>query len=195
MSLEINVYCKKLTDDLMPKIVKRLTEYDMIVEVHPDVMFTSYTGFCPFKFQLTNPPVEILREKVLVSGFELYIEDFDLATAKEDLKPKLGFWDKLIGKKQPEIAFASPEIEKRLEDCRKVVSFVWHASDSFELRFVSLVSAILTELTNGLCTYPADDIWYENKDIVDEFYKEVCDYEKSLSEKELEYHEFDEWRE
>ena len=65
--------------------------------------------------------------------------------------------------------------------------------DSFELRFVSMVSAILTELTNGVCTYPADDIWYENKNIVEEFYKEVCDYEKSLSEEELEYHEFDGW--
>ncbi|MFV0584771.1 MAG: hypothetical protein ACK5N4_22380 [Parabacteroides gordonii] len=193
MSLDISVYCKELTDDLMPKIVKRLNDYDMIVEVHPDVMFTNQTGFCPFKFQLTNPPAEILRGKVLVSGFELYVDDFDLAIAKEELKPKLGFWDKLLGKKQPEIAFATPDIETRLKDCRKVVSFVWHMGDSFELRFVSMVSAILTELTNGVCTYPADDIWYENKNIVEEFYKEVCDYEKSLSEKELEFHEFDGW--
>lgn len=193
MSLEINVYCKELTDDLMPKIVKRLNNYDMIVEVHPEVMFTSHTGFCPFKFQFTNPPAEILRGKVLVSGFELYTGNFDLVIAKEDLKPKLSLWDKLLGKKQPEIAFATPEIEKRLEDCKKVISFVWHACDSFELRFVSLVSAILTELTNGVCTYPADDIWYENKNLVDKFYKEVCDYEKSLSEEDLEYHEFDKW--
>lgn len=84
MSLDISVYCKELTDDLMPKIVKRLNDYDMIVEVHPDVMFTNQTGFCPFKFQLTNPPAEILRGKVLVSGFELYVDDFDLAIAKEE---------------------------------------------------------------------------------------------------------------
>lgn len=194
MSLEINVYCKELTDDLLPKIVKRLNDYDMIVEVHPDVVLTSQTGFCPFKFQLTNPPAGILKGKILKSGFELYVEDFDLAVAKEELKPKLGFWDRLWGKKeQPQIPFASPEIEKRLEDCRKVVSFVWHAGDSFELRFAALTSAILSELTNGVCTYPADDIWYDNKNIVDEAYEEICDYEKSFNESELEFHEFDEW--
>ena len=193
MSLDINVYCKELSDDLIPKIVKRLNDYEMLVEVHPEFSFSEQTGFVPFKFRLTNPNFDILKDKELKSGFELYIDDFDLETAKERLKPKPGFWDKLIGKKQTEIAFASTEIENRLVDCKKVVSFVWHADDSFELRFASLSSAILTELTNGVCTYPADDIWYDNKNIVDQAFQEIKEYEKTIKEKDLIFWTFDQW--
>jgi hypothetical protein len=56
-----------------------------------------------------------------------------------------------------------------------------------------MTSAILTELTNGVCCYPADDIWYDNKNIVEEAFKEATDYEKSVNEKDFEFHEFDEW--
>lgn len=193
MSLDINVYCKQLSDDLIPKIVKRLNDYEMLVEVHPQFSFSEQTGFLPFKFRLTNPPFDILKDKELKSGFELYVDDFDLQTAKENLKPKLGFLDKLLGKRQLEIQFASTDIENRLIDCKKVVTFVWHAGDSFELRFAYLTSAILTELTNGVCTYPADDIWYDNKNIVDKAFKEIKEYEKTLNEKDLDFMTFDQW--
>ena len=193
MSLDINVYTKMLSDDLIPKIVKRLNDYEMVVEVHPDFSFDGQTGFLPFKFRLTNPHLHILKNKVLISGFELYIADFDLTKAKEELKPKLGFFDKLLGKKQEEIPFASPDIEVRLKECNRVISFVWHSGDSFELRLASLTSAILTELTDGVCTYPADDIWYDNKNIVDEAFKEVKTHEQTLKERDIKFHEFENW--
>ena len=86
-----------------------------------------------------------------MSGFELYIDRFDLAKVKEALSPKEGFFDKLLGKKKNEPPqFAPPEIEQRLKDCTKVTSFVWHAGDSFQFRFAVLTSAVFTELTNGL---------------------------------------------
>ena len=195
MSLDIKVYCKQVSADLVPKIIKRLNNYDMIVEVHPDFKFDEEedNGFLPFRFRLKNPHLSILQDKELKSGFELYLEDFDLNEEKESLKPKLNFFDRLRGKKQEEIAFAPPEIEERLKNCKKVVSFIWHAGDSFEFRFASLTSAILSELTNGVCSYPADDIWYENKNIVDKAFKEANEYERTLSENEIEFHEFDEW--
>ena len=195
MSLDLNVYCKNLSADLVPKIVKRLNDFDMVVEVHPDFKLDqeSDTGFVPFKFRLKNPYFDKLKDIDFKSGFEIYIDDFDLQKAKEDLKPKPSFFDKLLGKKQPDVEFAKPEIEKRLKDCNKVVTFVWHSSDTFELRFASMTSAILTELTNGVCCYPADDIWYENKNIVEEAHKEASEYEKSIKEKDFEFHEFDEW--
>ena len=193
MSLDINVYSKTLSDDLIPKIVKRLNDYEMIVEVHPEFSFDDQTGFLPFKFRLTNPHLDILKNKELSSGFELYIDDFDLIKAKEELKPKLGFFDKLLGKKQQEVPFASPDIEIRLKECKKVTTFVWHSGDSFELRFAALTSAILTELTNGVCTYPADNIWYENKNITDDAYKEVKEYEQTLKSKDIQFQEFEKW--
>ncbi|MBC3542445.1 hypothetical protein ACFSC6_00105 [Rufibacter sediminis] len=193
MSLDIKVYTKNLSDDLIPKIVKRLNDYEMVVEVHPDFSLSDQTGFLPFKFRLKNPHLDILKGKDLKSGFELYIDDFDLLEEKKMLKPKLSFFDKLRGKKEVEIPFATPEIEDKLKDCNKVVSFVWHAGDSFEPRFASLTSAILTELTNGICHYPADDIWYETNGLAAETFKEIMEYEQSKDEKEIEFLEFDEW--
>src|SRR5271156_5375911 len=180
MSLDLNVYCKELSDDLIPKIVRRLNEYEMAVEIHPEFSFKTQTGFLPFKFRLTNPPIETLNNAELVSGVELHISDFNLSTAKQDLKPKLGFFDRLFGKQAPDVPFANPEVEKRLSECKQLVSFIWHAGDSFELRFASLTSAILTELTNGVCSYPADNIWYDYKNIVEEAFAEIEEYEKSL---------------
>jgi hypothetical protein len=194
MSLALKVYCKKVSKDMIPKIMKRLNDFDMVVSVHPDFKFDAEddAGFLPFKFRLTNPPFDILKDKELKSGFELYIDEFDLQTEKENLKPKLSFFDKLLGKKQQEVPYATSDIEARLKDCKIAVSFVWHASDSFELRFASLTSAILTELTNGVCSYE-DETWYENKNIVDNAFKEVIEYEQSLNEADLDFIEFDEW--
>ena len=174
--------------------MKRLNEFDMVVNVHPDFKFDAEedSGFLPFKFRFTNAHFDILKDKELKSGFELYIDEFDLQTEKENLKPKLSFFDKLLGKKQLEIPYATPDIEARLKDCKVAVSFVWHASDSFALRFASLTSAILTELTNGVCSYE-DETWYENKNIVDNAFKEVTEYEQTLTEADLDFMEFDEW--
>lgn len=195
MSLEIKVYCKVLTADLVSKIVNRLNEFDMIVEAHPEFKFDQEndTGFTPFKFRLKNPFLDILKDKDLKSGFEIYIDDFNLRKVKEDLKPKLSFFDKLFGKKIAEAQFAKPEIEILLSACDKVVTFVWHSEDIFEMRFASMTSAVLTELTNGLCYYPEDDIWYNSNKIVEEAYKEITDYEKKIQEKDFEFHTFDEW--
>lgn len=195
MSLDINVYCKNISTDLVPKIAKRLNDFDIVAEVHPDFKLDQEndTGFVSFKFRLKNPYFEKLKNKDLKSGFEIYIDDFDLQKTKDNLKLKPSFFDKLLGKKQQDVEFVKPEIEKRLKDCIKVVTFVWHSSDTFELRFASMTSAILTELTNGVCYYPADDIWYENKNILEQAHKEALEYEKSINEKDFKFHEFDEW--
>jgi hypothetical protein len=194
MSLAIKVYCREVSKDLIPKIMKRLNDYDMIVSVHPDFTLDAVkdAGFLPFKFRLTKPPLAILKDKELKSGFELYIDEFDLQTEKENLQPKLSLFDKLRGKKQVAIPYAAPEIEARLNDCKIAVSFVWHVSDSFALRFASLTSAILTELTNGVCSYE-DETWYDNKNIVDNAFRELTQYEQTLTEKNVDFIEFDKW--
>ncbi len=193
MSLDLQVYTCQPSDNLIPQIVHRLNEYEMSVEIHPDFSFVDHSGFLPFKFRLTDPPFDILRNKELKSGFEIYIDDFSLELEKEKLKPKLSFIDKIKGKKQADIPFASPEIEERLKHFDKCVSFVWHVADSFELRFAALASAILSQLTNGVCCYPADGIWYDNKNIVEEAYHEIKQYEQSWQAKDLIFHEFDQW--
>src|SRR5258708_3177793 len=173
MSVDIHVYSEQFSDELIPLIVKRLNAHDMVVEVHPDFSFTDQTGFLPFKFQLTNSPIGILKNLTLLSGFELYMDDFNLKTEKENLNAEPSFFNKLLRKKKEEIPFAPTEIEHRLKNCKKVANFNWHASDTFEIRFALLTSAILTELTNGVCYDPQEDIWYENRNIVENAYKKV----------------------
>jgi len=194
MSSDLNVYCKNLSADLVPKIVKKLNDFDMVVEIHPEFKFDQEndTGFIPFKFRLKNPYFDNLKED-LKSGFEIYIDDFDLQKTKDNLKPKLSFLDKLFRKKTPRILFATPEIEHRLKDCNKIVTFIWSPDDTFETRFASMTSAILTELTNGVCHHPADDIWYENRNIVETAFKEARNYEETIKEKDFVFHKFDEW--
>src|SRR4051812_34430655 len=105
MSLDLQVYTNKLSDDLIPQIQKRLNDYEMVVEIHPDFSFKGQTGFLPFKFILTNTPIATLKNTELISGFELYIDDFDLLKEKEKLNPKQNFLNKLFGQKEEEIAF------------------------------------------------------------------------------------------
>ncbi len=194
MSLAIKVYCNKVSKELIPKIMKRLNDYDMVVSVHPDFKFDADedTGFLPFKFRLTRFHLDNLKDKELKSGFELYIDEFDLETEKENLKPKLSFFDKLRGKKLEEVSYAPPAIEAHLKDCKTVVSFVWYGDDSFALRFARLTSAILTEITNGICSFE-DETWYENKNIVDNAFQEITEHEQTITEQDIDFMEFDEW--
>jgi len=194
MSLANKVYCKQVSKEMIPIIMKRLNSFDMIASVHPDFKFDAETdsGFLPFKFRFLETHLNILKDKELKSGFELYIDEFDLQTEKNNLKPKLSFLDKLRGKQQQEVAYAAPEIEARLKDCKIVLSFVWHASDSFALRFANLTSAIVAELTNGVCSYE-DETWYENTHIVENAFNEVVEYEQTLTEHTIDFMLFDEW--
>lgn len=195
MSLDITVYCKQVSADLVPKMIGRLNDFDMIAEVHAEFRFDEETdtGFLPFRFKLKNPYHHILKDKLLKSGFELYIDNFDLEKEKKDAQPKRSLLDRLRGRQAEEKPFAPPEIEKRLQDCSKAVSFVWNAGDSFEGRFASLCSAILTELTNGVCFYTDDGIWSDSKNLVERTFQEIVEYENALPESEIEFHEFDEW--
>ncbi len=54
MSLGFKVFCNNLSDDLIPEIKKRLNEFEMDVDIHPNFSFATQTRFLPFKFQLTN---------------------------------------------------------------------------------------------------------------------------------------------
>ncbi len=196
MSADINVYCTKLSADLVPQIITRLNDCGMVVEVHPDFRFdqTKDSGFVPFKFRLLQPQLELLEGKELKSGFELYITDFDLQTEKAQLQtPPPSFFEKLLGKKQFDNAFAPSDIERRLQDCKKVVTFVWSAADSFEFRFAALTSAIVTELTDGVCFSTVDGMWHDATDIVSEAFRVVQEYEQHIQASDIQIHEFKEW--
>ncbi len=194
MSLEIIVYTKNLSDDLIAEIQKRLNKFEMECEIHPDFSFTDQSGFLPFKFQLENPPFEILRNRILLSGFELFVRKLDFQEEKRRRNDRKGLITKLIGIAIPDKTLVNNEIDQRIKECNNVVSFVWHSVDSFEMRLASLTSAIVTELTNGICTYLPGDIWYDTNGIVENTWNEIRKYETELlKESNLKFHDFEKW--
>lgn len=75
--MEYWIYLNAISDDIIPDLVNELSKYEMTWEPYPGFRFSNHSGFLPFKFRLSNPNPAILRDKGLISGFELYIEDFD----------------------------------------------------------------------------------------------------------------------
>ncbi len=132
--------------------------------------------------------------KEFVAGFEFYLDEFNLDSEIEQLKPKKNFFQKIF-KNDPEeeIVLFSKEIDAKLRGFKKVMTFNWGSADTFELRMASMSSAILSELTEGICCYPADDIWYDNATIVEDMYKEVVEYENSINPQDWKVHPFRGW--
>jgi len=87
----------------------------------------------------------------------------------------------------------SGEIDEKLKDKKYVVTFNFGIQDTFELRMASLGSATLSKITNGLCCYANDGIWYDNNNIVENALNEVSKYEISLNKKDFRLHEFEKW--
>ena len=195
MSLDFNVYVPQIDDTIIPKWIERMNQMGMKCEVHPEFSFKDHSGFLPFRVKIENPKNLDLANKEFVTGFEFHLEEFSLESALESLKPKKTFFQKILKNVQEErVVFISEEIDTRLKDCKKVMIFKWGSTDTFELRMASLSSAILSELTEGVCCYPADDIWYNNAKIVDDAYKEVIAYESSISDKDWKVHLFEGWK-
>lgn len=185
----------QIDDTVIPKWIERMNQMGMECEIYPGFSFENHSGFLPFKIRIENPKNPNLVNKEFITGFEFYLDEFSLEDELESLKPQKTFFQKVFKNDQEEKAvFISEEIDVRLKRCKKVMNFNWGAADTFELRMASLSSAILSELTDGVCCYAADDIWYDNATIVKDAYKEVVEYENSISLRDWEVHPFEGWQ-
>ncbi len=193
MSLEMNTFVKSIDDSIVPQWLSAFEVLGMKCEIHPEFSFADQTGFLPFKLSLSSPAHKEWEGKSFLTGFEFDISDFDLNMELEKLNPKPSALKKWFGKPEPYKRFANSSIDSKLANCRKIIHFVWGSADTFELRMASVSSAILAELTDGICAYPADDEWYENVDLAEKMAAEAHDFESSLKPGELRVHEFDAW--
>ena len=192
MSLEINLYSKRLTDELLPLLVERLNTFEMNCEIDPQFSFNKQSHNLRFKYHLLNPAVENVRGKELTCMFEMLYVVFDLAFEKRRVRQS--FMDKILGKKPLANPFGSTEVENRLSGCNQMVSFVWHGRDMFELRLVSLTTAILAQLTGGISCYPADNVWYSGNDEVTKAWEEIKQFEADpRTHQFLKFQEFSGW--
>lgn len=195
MSLEFNVYVNHIDDSIIPKWIALMNQRDMRCEIHPDFSFENHSGFLPFKIELINPKNPILKNKEFLTGFEFYLDNFNFDIDINPQVPENNILKKIFRKPKKEAACIGKEgIVEKLKDCNKVLTFTWGSVDTFELRMASLSTAIIVMITNGVCCYPNDNLWYDSETIYDDFYKEVIEYEDSLNPEDWRTHPFEAWQ-
>lgn len=198
MSLAMDTYAPAFDDSIISPWIERMNTLGMHCEVHPEFSFRTQEGFLPFKIILERSKHEHLIGRPFVTGFEFYLDDFDLQAAITPAIPKLTFFDKVLGRvsppSPPKTYLVDPDVDARLAPCKELLTFVFGAADDLELRMATISSAVLAELTGGVSSYPADSIWYPSSYKPEEALKEAEAHEASLSANELKLHDFEDWR-
>ncbi|VAW78177.1 hypothetical protein MNBD_GAMMA12-1133 [hydrothermal vent metagenome] len=173
------------------KWVSELNKLGMDCEIHPEFLFETQTGFLPFKVNIKENSHEALMNREYLTGFEYYLDDFNLEENTEYLEKS--FFQKLLKKPKEKKHFHTKEIYEQLQDKKYIITFNFGISDTLELRMASLASVTLSKLANGVCCYADDNIWYDNTNIIENALNDVTEYEKSLRQREFRLHGFEEW--
>ncbi|KRT14564.1 hypothetical protein ASU31_18630 [Pedobacter ginsenosidimutans] len=178
MSAYINIYTNSLTDDLIPTILKRLNEHENVLDINSSFSFRNPNGNLPIVFKWDKPSLEIFNENNLKLNFGVSLKSFDLKEYKKKLfKDKIikqSFVQKIMGlfkKKKRKVAKPvklSAEVEAQLQNYNKVFSLKYHSGHVFENHFATLICAIITELTNGVCHFTQENVWYDAKNVLRE---------------------------
>jgi len=192
MSFDLNIYLENIDDSIIAEWIKELNKLDMICEIYPGFSFMNYSGFVPFKINIQRNTKKELMNCDYLTGFEIYINKFKLSENIESLK-RTSLFGRLFSKKNADIYFASPDIDKKLKLCKKVITFNFGSFDTLEFRIALLSAAILSKLKNGLCYFPADNIWCNNDTIIDDMLNGTIDYENSLKSGQIKLHKFEKW--
>jgi hypothetical protein len=92
MGIDVNIYTKGFSVDLIPEIKKRFSDFQMYIEFHPEFKFDEQTdtGFLPIKLKVypehskhyDNIDYEIL------TGFELFFSDYDFEEELKNIQPE-----------------------------------------------------------------------------------------------------------
>ncbi|MGM9477123.1 hypothetical protein ACS5PU_11855 [Pedobacter sp. GSP4] len=178
MSAYINIYTNSLTDELIPTILKRLNEHENVLDISSSFSFRNPNGNLPIVFKWDKPSLEIFNENNLKLNFSTSLKAFDLKEYKKKLfKDKIikqSFIQKIFGmfkkkkRKAVKVIKLSAEVEAQLQNYSKVFSIKYHAGDVFENHFATLIGAIITELTNGVCHFSQENVWYNAKNVLRE---------------------------
>jgi hypothetical protein len=191
MSLEMNTYVPIINNLLIPQWISEIQKLGMDCEMHPNISLISHNGFLPFKIRIRDSIHKELNGVDFLTGFEFYSEDFNLQVELDKRTPKSGGLGRFLRGKSRQEPYATVELDKKLECCRKLLTFSWGAADLFELRMVNISSAVLAEITGGVVSYPADNIWY-NRSVVESL-AEAREYENSCKPRDIKVHRFERW--
>jgi hypothetical protein len=194
LSIEILTYAPKADDSLIHPWLNELSAYGMKCEVHPDFSFSDSSGYLPIKLRLLKPTRQSFENVDFISGFELYVDDFDFAAFSASQKrPPRGLLNFLWPLKGRSSALTE-EIEAILATCTKCLTFRFSPADLFELRLADMSSILLMELTRGIRFLPADNQWHYSKGDALSSLESIKEFESSLPEDGFSTHPFEKWR-
>lgn len=205
--MDLNIYTKELSIELLPKIIKRFKDLKMDVEFHPDFKFDQKkdVGFLPIKLKVEtgNSKQYDKIEFDILTGFEIFFNDYDyeeeLAENKkyETLSEKKSFFSKLFGKRETEHSennyIENKEIDEILKKCSKDIFITFKSQNKSELRISLLFASILAELTNGIILDPQNGRYLNGKEALETFTLEIDEYENSFTENEFKVNKFENW--
>jgi len=204
MGMDLNIYTKGLSVDLIPKIKKRFADFHMDIEIHPVFKFDEHndTGFLPIKLKV-QPGYSKQYDNIdyeIITGFELLFSDYDF---EEDLKSiqrqtmlgeKKSFLSKLFGgRKTVTSIVADKDIDKLLKQCKKNVLLNWKPWNKSNLRISLFFAAFLAELTDGVIFDPQNGHYLDGHQALQIFPSEIDEYEQSFSTDEFEVEKFEAW--
>ncbi|WP_290237454.1 hypothetical protein [Pedobacter aquatilis] len=206
--MDINIYTKGFSADLIPKIKKRFADFHMDIEFHPEFKFDEQTdtGFLPIKLKV-RPGHSKQYDNIdyeIMTGFELLFSDFnfdeELKNAQQQAAPteSKSFLSKLFGgsksvNQTEETFVADKDLDKLLKLCKKDVMLNWKSWNKSELRISLFFAAILAELTDGVIYDPQNGRYLNGQQALHTFPLEIDDYEQSFVTDEFMVDKFEGW--
>jgi hypothetical protein len=206
--MDISIYVKEFSFDLISKIKNRFKDFHMEIEFHPNFRFDSKndSGFCPVKLKLLSGYSKMYDEidYDILSGFELFFADFDydeeLNEAKELIIPvRTGsFFSNLFRTKEPSqnppiIFLADEQTDDKLKRCKTKIILNCKSWNKSELRVSLFFVAILAELTEGVVYDTYNGRYLSGKEALETFPIEIEEYEESFTKDEFTVYKFEGW--
>jgi hypothetical protein len=187
MGMDLNVYTKGLTRDLLPLIKKRFADFSMDIEFHPDFQLDEETdsGFCPIKLKMHQGQSNLYDNfgQDVLTGFELIFDNYDYEGQLKEIRED-----------DPQEYFvANQEIDEMLKQCNKELIVNWHSENKSELRVSLFFCAVLAELTNGVLYDPQRGRNLTGQQALVDFPSEIEEYERSFKQEHFTLFKFEEW--
>jgi hypothetical protein len=134
--------------------------------------------------RVSNSPVRQYDGIEILTGFEIYIDEFDFGQYNESLEH---------GSSNGQETLDASVLVEILQRCRNRVTVVIHSNPTSVYRTGLYFAVILAEVTDGVLYDPQAGEFLLATDAISSFAKEVSDYEQSVPESDWKLVPFDGW--
>lgn len=210
MGMDITIYTKELSADLIPKIKERFSDFQMDIEFHPRFKFDEQAkGFLPVKLKIRKGHSKQYDniDFEIISGFEFFFSSYDFDEQLEELRniqqedsktETKSFLSRIfgVGKTTAQVPInfvANEELDKLLKNCKKTVTIHLKSWNKSELRVSLFFAAFLAELTSGVIYDPQNGRDLSAEQALQVFPLEINEYEESFTTQEFTVGKFEGW--